>query len=166
MAATYEKIQSTTLGSATSSITFSSIPSTYTDLRLVLTATVSSAGQAMRIRLNGDTGVNYSFSGIAGDGGGASAYGTDYGFINCDALTSGNSTTIPSLYTLDFFSYAGSTKKTNLMTYSGDRNGSGFTAGHVNFWNNSAAINTILIYVAVGNLNVGTSATLYGIKAA
>jgi hypothetical protein len=163
MPATYEKIASTTLGSATSSITFSSITSAYTDLRLVLTATVSSAGQAMRIRLNGDTGTNYSFTGIAGDGGGASAYGTSYSFINCDALTSGNSTTIPSLYAFDFFSYAGSTKKTNLMSYSGDRNGSGFVVQQVNLWNSTAAINEILIYVGVGNLNVGTTATLYGI---
>jgi hypothetical protein len=163
MAATYEKIQSTTLGTAASSITFSSIPATYTDLRLVLTATVSSAGQAMRIRLNGDTGTNYSFTYIVGDGGGAGSYKDSYSFMHLDAATSGASTTIPTLYTLDFFSYAGSTKKTNLMTNNGDRNGSGFVVQQVNLWNNTAAINEILIYVGVGNLNVGTTATLYGI---
>ena len=38
MPATYEPIATTTLGSAATNITFSSIPATYTDLRLVLVA--------------------------------------------------------------------------------------------------------------------------------
>jgi hypothetical protein len=167
MATTYEKIATTTLGSAASSITFSSIAATYTDLRLVIVPTVSSAAQALRIRLNGDTATNYSETYLASDGAGASSYlSTSTTFMNLDAGTSGNSTTIPTLYTLDFFSYAGSTYKTALVTNSGDRNGSGFVVRQVDLWRSTSAITTILAYVATGNLSIGTIATLYGIKAA
>lgn len=164
MPATYEKIQSTTLGSAAANIDFTSIGSSYTDLRLIITSTVSSAGQALRIRFNSDTGTNYSYTYLVGDGGGAgSARTTSSSFINLDSATSGNSTTIPTLYTFDIFSYAGSTFKTALLTNSGDRNGSGFIANQVNLWRSTSAITAISIYVATGNLNTGTTATLYGI---
>ena len=167
MAATYEPIATTTLGSAQSSITFSSIASSWTDLRLVVIPTVSSAAQALRIRLNSDTATNYSETYLAGDGAGASTYcSTNTTFMNLDAGTSGNSTTIPTLYTVDLFSYAGSTYKTALVTNNGDRNGSGFVANQVDLWRSTSAVTTILVYVATGNLNTGTTATLYGIKAA
>jgi len=164
MPATYEKIASTTLGSATPTIDFTSIGSSYTDLRLIITSTVSSAGQALRIRFNSDTGTNYSHTYLVGDGGGAgSARTANSSFINLDSATSGNSTTIPTLYTFDIFSYAGSTFKTALLTNSGDRNGTGFIANQVNLWRSTSAITSISVYVATGNLNTGTTATLYGI---
>jgi hypothetical protein len=158
-------IATTTLGSAATTIEFASISSSYTDLRLVLTATVSSAGQAIRVRFNSDSSTgSYSHTYLVGDGGGAGSYlGTSLNQMNLDAATSGASTTIPTLYTLDIFSYAGSTYKTALLNNSGDRNGSGFVASQVNLWRNTAAIDNIKILVPTGTLNTGTTATLYGI---
>jgi hypothetical protein len=162
MPATYEPIATTTLGTAAASITFSSIAATYTDLRLVFVGAVSSATGA-KIRLNSDTGSNYSTTAIYGTGsaagserGAASFYNASYG----DVL----STTVPSLVTADLFSYAGSTNKTALTEQSSDYNGTGAVTRAVSLWRNTAAITSVQIYVSTGTFNIGTTATLYGIK--
>ena len=62
MASTYEPIATTTLGSAASSITFSSIPATYTDLRLVLVHTPSASTGNAQMQFNSDTATNYSYT--------------------------------------------------------------------------------------------------------
>ena len=61
MPATYEPIATTTLSSAASTITFSSIGSGYTDLRVIFSGLgTTGAGQYANMRLNSDTGTNYS----------------------------------------------------------------------------------------------------------
>ena len=68
--ATYSLIESQTLGSAAANVTFSSIPTTFTDLILVIsTATTSIADQDMQVG-NGsvDTGANYSRTWLQGNG--------------------------------------------------------------------------------------------------
>jgi hypothetical protein len=64
MAPTYELIASNTLSSAAASVTFSSIPATYTDLLLKISARSSDSGGAFgrtcTIRVNSDSGSNYS----------------------------------------------------------------------------------------------------------
>ena len=74
MPATYEPIQTTTLGSAAASYTFSSIPSTYTDLKLVITGTSVGAYADIDLRFNSDTATNYSWTALAGNGTAASSY--------------------------------------------------------------------------------------------
>ena len=161
MATTYEKIQSTTLGSPTSSITFSSITSAYTDLRLVLVAK-DTTGDYPYLRLNSDSGSNYSLTRLQGDGASATSSrqtNQTEAFLINGSLT----TTIPVLIELDFFSYAGSTFKTFLNSYSGDYNGSGYAIRMVHLWRSTSAINNINIFVSSGNFATGTTATLYGI---
>jgi hypothetical protein len=159
--ATYEPLATTTF-SASSSITFNSISSSYTDLRIVLTV-LGSTANFVRMRFNSDTGTNYSRTLLSGDGSTATSTRTtndDYIRVYSAAL----STTIPSLYTHDIFSYAGSKNKTLLSSVAGDFNGSGEVTRTVNLWRSTSAINTILIYASSGTIT-GT-ATLYGIKAA
>lgn len=165
MAATYEPIATTTLSSAASSITFSSIPSTYTDLRIVLVATAS-AGYP-KLQFNSDTATNYSETYLRGDGTSAtSSRQSNVAQLYLDGLGSGISSTIPMLYTVDIFSYAGSTYKTALWVKSGDTNGGGETMSNVGLWRSTAAITTVTITESSGTLNAGTTATIYGIKAA
>jgi len=64
----------------------------------------------------------------------------------------------------DIFSYAGSTFKTGLMETSADLNGSGQVIRSVGLWQNTAAITSIKLEVQTHNWNIGTIATLYGIK--
>ena len=165
MTVTYDSIATTTLGSAASTITFSSIPGTFTDLRLVLNGrTLNTTGTYVSFRINGDTGTNYSYTKVYGNGDSAtSSRGTSTAtlWIN-DADASGAN---PYLIEVDIFSYAGSTNKTLLTTASMDRNGGGIVDKTVGLWRNTAAITSVTFVNSAGNaFQSGTTATLYGIK--
>jgi hypothetical protein len=167
MPATYEPIATTTLGSTAATITFSSIPATYTDLRLVFTG-ASTSTTASRFKLNNDASTIYSYTVLAGDGssvvsqrGTSTAYGRLSGpYVNPAAAT-------VYLATLDIFSYAGSTYKTILGTSSMDKNGSGSAERTVQLYQSASAINRIDLFFGFSDtFTVGTTVTLYGIKAA
>lgn len=162
MPATYEPIATTTLASAANSITFSSITSAYTDLRLVLVATAATADFA-RLQINADTATNYSITNLYGEG--ASAVSNRQSTQAFNSITPNDqiSTTIPTMITADFFSYAGSTNKTILYTNSSDRNGSGSVSRSVGLYRSTSAISSIKVYLATNNFAIGTTATLYGI---
>lgn len=157
-------IATTTLSSAASSITFSSIPSTYTDLRVVIVGQGSSGFDPV-IQYNSDTATNYSCTELVGNGTAASS----------DRQTSSNFIYFPisngmaqspkwNLITYDIFSYAGSTYKTCLATFNNDLNGSGSVNTMVGLWRSTSAINTFVIKSnPSGNFSIGTTATLYGI---
>jgi hypothetical protein len=161
MATTYEKIATTTLGTAGTTITFSTIPATYTDLKVVWVGTTSSAAD-ITVRLNSDTGSNYSQTYLDGTGtsaisGSLTSQTEIYLFPN-----GGTSTTIPSYYGFDLFSYAGSTYKTMLTEGNGDKNGSGSVDRSAALWRSTSAVTTITL-TSNFNMSVGTTATLYGI---
>jgi len=161
MASTYDKIATTTLSSTSATITFSSIAASWTDLRLVLTGTVTSAASP-RITFNSDSTTNYSDTGLAGDGTSATSDQlTNRSFITI--YNNGMSATIPEFYTLDIFSYAGSTYKTALGSASEDRNGSGSVKRTVSLWRSTSAITSITITTSTSTFASGTTATLYGI---
>lgn len=161
--ATYEPIATQTLASAATSITFSSIAASWTDLRLVFVGTGVASGNLLA-RVNGDSATNYSQTYLQGYGSGTnSGSGTSLTSFIITLAGSGLSTTIPQLYTIDFFSYAGSTNKTILTTSSEDQNGSGTVVRTVQLWRSTAAITSIVLSNSGGNLAIGTTATLYGI---
>lgn len=162
MPATYEPIATTTLSSAASTITFSSIPNTYTDLRIVFSGF---NGSDLKLRFNSDAGANYSQTVLAGSGSAASSYRNTSIFLNSSGTTGTSSQ--PVLYTADIFSYAGSTNKTVLSDEQFDKNGSGYITKNVGLWRNTSAITTIEIVASTAStIYTGTTATLYGIKAA
>ena len=163
MALTYDSIATTTLGSAASSITFSSISSAYTDLRLVITATTAASGNDIGLRFNGDTANNYSWTAMYGDGGSAGTFRlNNFSNYRITAFSLYTDTTIPIFVSTDIFSYNGSTNKTAISTASGDLNGSGVVARSVGMWRNTAAITSATIFTG-STFNIGTTATLYGI---
>lgn len=167
MAFTYEPIATTTLGSA-GTITFSSIPSTYTDLRLILIGTSITAGDNVRIILNSDTGTTYSYTYMYGNGTSVASagFGTQFNMY----LNSNNanlSDTIPTTYFVDFFSYADTSNyKTFLSNANMSLNTSGSVCQTVGLWRSTSAITSIQITNGAASYNAGTTATIYGIKAA
>jgi hypothetical protein len=167
MATTYEKIASITLGSAATNLDFSSIPSTYTDLRLVIVPIANGASDYnLFVQLNNNGAVEYSKTRLSGDGASAGS-GRATGSNKWNLIYATGFKSTPSLWTLDIFSYAGSTYKTALSTGSDNYNGSGDVNLAVNLWRNTAAIAQITISGDIAsNFNTGTTATLYGIKAA
>lgn len=162
MPATYEPIATTTLGTAASTITFSSIPATYTDLRVVLAGTAS-ASVSPEMRFNSDTGSNYSLTTLQGNGASASSSSASNQTRIYLGYDSSMSTTVPTMFTADIFSYAGSTNKTALATGTADKNGSGNVERIVGLWRNTSAITTVAVLVTSQTFSVGTTATLYGI---
>lgn len=155
-------IATQTLSSTASTITFSSIPGTYTDLRLVILG-ISGTSTNIALRFNSDTGSNYSRTRIIGDGSAATST-IAINDTEIDLNRENLSTTLPSLYTVDIFSYAGSFNKTLLASVNEDRNGSGSVVRTTGLWRNTSAITSILVTTLSGDtFGIGTTATLYGI---
>ena len=74
MALTYDPIATTTIsGSSTNTYTFSSIPSTYTDLVLAFANFQGTTNYSFALRFNGDSGSNYSYTVLEGNGTSASS---------------------------------------------------------------------------------------------
>ena len=157
MAATYEPIATLTFNGTTSTGTFTSIPATYTDLRLVFNG-VSSA-QALCIQFNSDTGTNYSLTALRGDGSSATSFrNTTIDRLIVCSLTGTN----PNMFTSNIFSYTGSTYKSLLSVSAEDNNGSGNIRNSVGLWRNTSAITSLRLFGFSGN-NITGTATLYGI---
>lgn len=166
MAKTYEPIATSTLGSAAVSITFSSIPNTYTDLKIIVSnAKVTATGFSGYLRFNSDSGTNYSFTLLGGNGTSASTSASaTRNTLPIMGWITNLSTTTPSMAIIEVFSYAGSTNKTVLTKAVYDLNGSGATENYVGLWSNTSAINNITVNQSGGTgWAAGTTATLYGI---
>ena len=163
MPATYEPIATTT-ASSTSGVTFSSIPNTYTDLRLSIIVNAGTVGKNIALRLNGDTNTLYSHTELLGTGSAASSSRTtNFSFIYFNY--NGGTPNFPSFYTADIFSYAGSTNKTVLLEANEDNNSSGAVIRNVGLYRSTSAITSVTVLPTSGTVS-SITATLYGIKSA
>ena len=161
MPVTYEVIATNTFSSASSGITFSSIPATYTDLRLVFAG--RSNGYAA-IRFNGSSS-GYCHSGIYGDTGNN---GISQSYAIAGLTTFGLGTGEPVLATFDIMGYTTSNHKVCITKLSADFNSAQKMAFRgITAWRNTSAITSLVFSSGDGasNLLLGT-VTLYGIKAA
>ena len=165
MPVTYDKIATTTLGSAAASIDFTSISSAYTDLVVIVEGISSSAVNGICMRYNGDTANNYSLTQLGGNGSSASsARRTSQSLININYTGYWtNSTRGNIIISIQNYSNA-TTYKTCLSR--GNTPATGVDA-IVGLWRSTAAINQVTITTdGSGNIGAGTSVTIYGIKAA
>lgn len=162
MAVTYEKILSTTISSSTSSVTLSSIPSTYTDLVLVTNGKMVSGENSLGIRLNGDTGSNYSANALYGDGTTGNALRFNNG-VEIYSGRMGSATNSTSIFYL--FNYSNTTTNKSILSRGASSGIIMVTAG---MWQSTAAINSIYVrgFGAFSDFASGCTFTLYGIKAA
>ena len=167
MAVTYEPIATTTLTGNQADVTFSSITGTYTDLVLVVSASFTSSSD-IRYRANGDSGSNYSFNTLHGDG-------TSSGAIRGNNNTSGlldyygaiGTTNGTSTQIITFFNYSNTTTyKTSISR--ANNAGVGVDA-IVNLYRSNTAITSLVFARGSafgGTWQTGSTFTLYGIKAA
>lgn len=170
MPSTYTPINSTTLTTDTSSVTFSSIPATYTDLIAVIQTRVASATiDYFSVRYNGDTGTNYSFTYMANTG---SARFTNLSqqIIGWATSNSENSTSFAPII-LQILDYSNTTTYKTSLSRSGASDMARVDA-QVNLWRSTNAINSIVFATwgagtfGANNMRAGTTISLYGIKAA
>jgi hypothetical protein len=163
MPATYEPIETKTLVSSAASVTFSSISGAYTDL-LLITSNGSTTATNTYVRLNGDSGSNYSFTQLTGTGSSPiSGRSSNQTAIRVDNYASA-ATSITNAYIFQLQNYSNTTTYKTVLTRTNEA-ATGVDAT-VGLWRNTAAITSILYYPGVGNWITGSTFTLYGIKAA
>jgi hypothetical protein len=167
MATTYEKIATTTLGSAAASITLSSIPATYTDLRVVLVARTNNTGtprEDLYITFNSDSSSLYSTTILAGQDASAFSFRqSNQTRINAYTGIPGTSGQL-SLNTIDVFSYAGSTFKTCLVSVNNDQNTvGGEVNAQVGLYRSTSAITSITFTPQTNSIDTGSTLSIYGI---
>jgi hypothetical protein len=166
MTITYEAIASQTLGSAVSSVTFSSIPSTYTDLVLVSQLTGSAANNQINIQVgNGsiDTGSNYSYTQMYGTGSAAASAGSTSQTSILLGYTDTTTTSIDSNLIASIQNYSNTT--TNKTILSRGNSPARAVAAIVGLWRSTSAINIITVSTGSSTFAVGSTFSLYGIKA-
>ena len=163
MAITYEPIATTTLGSATNTVTFNPISGSYTDLILIANATLDTGSTDMCLQFNSDTTTNYSSTHLSTNG--------------STGLSNQNSNNIA--ITMEYYGYMETTIGTyiaNIMNYSnattyktvitrGNTTSNGVDAG-IGLWRSTSAITSLKVFPYTHNFTAGSTFTLYGIKAA
>jgi hypothetical protein len=167
----YDSIASTTVGSGgTASVTFSSIPSTYTHLQVRILGKSGYTGGTgpdnFDIRFNSDsTQTNYYRHMLYGTGSAVNAGSGNDNVVIATISTSGDNADTYGGVVIDVLDYANVNKyKTTRYLGGVDMNN---TSGHISFgsvlWKNTSAISTL--YVAPGNAWAqDTHVALYGIK--
>ena len=163
----FESIQTVTVGSGGSaSVTFSSIPATYTHLQIRSITASSNPSASMTMNFNSDnTSANYRNHLLFGDGSTVTS-NTD-GNAAYIGLQGSGMTTGPGVQILDILDYANTNKYTTSRFASGyDANGSGYVFYGSLLWMNTAAINQIVISRNTSGFFQYSSFALYGIKGA
>jgi hypothetical protein len=162
MPVTYDNIATQTLVSTASSVVFSSIPSTYTDLVIVIDATTPSDVASILMSFNSDTGTNYSNINLSGNGSASSSAATaNANSINVGVVNSGTQrgTTIISV-----MSYSNTTffktilSRSNIVSFA--------VRAIAGLYRSTSAINAITFTNSSGTFSANSTFTLYGIKAA
>jgi hypothetical protein len=162
--ATYALIESRTLTSTATSVTFSSIPGTYTDLILVTSAKNNTGAQyRLQLRFNGDTTTNYSVTKLTGNGSTATssrAANATYAAILIGTI---GSTNFDNAIT-HIMDYANTTTYKTVLSRGNE------AAAEVNaeagLWRSTVAITSLALDLETGiDFSIGSNFKLYGIQA-
>jgi hypothetical protein len=163
---TYEAIATVTGSNSSPEVSFTSIPSTYTDLILVSNVNPSNSASAMGIYFNGSTATNYSVTFLKGDGSAAAS----------SRLTSqvtypvfGTATLLPTTPSNVITSFMNYSNTTTFKTAISRMNYSNVAVGtSVGLWRVTDAINQITISTLNGSYfwTTASTFTLYGIASA
>jgi hypothetical protein len=169
MPETYEPIASFTFTGSEVTATFSSIPQTYTDLRVVMTGTAASGGNSL-FRVNGSS---TGYSGVKLLGSNATVASSTQassgsGFITTSGSAQGWDNITTNSYVMELFNYT-NTDRYKTVLHSGFE-GAASSGMYVLLWSGSWENANAVTSVTAGNLSAtmdaGSVATLYGIKAA
>jgi len=172
----FESIATVTVGSGGSStITFSSIPSTYAHLQVRIMARNTATGgttQNLNMTINNDSGANYSFHQFQGGGSSAGSYGEGLGRTNCVQVvhipTSAAASGIFGVGIIDILDYTNTNKLRTIRSLRGQdqNNTDGTIALHSYLYNSTTAISRLDFTGAGGDIVQYSSFALYGIKGA
>jgi len=168
----FESISTTTLTTATASVTFSSIPATYTHLQIRYLAKTSRAAvnDYAKLEINTDTTTsNYRSHTLSGDG--DSVYAEAHAnAIEIGGFPGNTNADMFGVGVLDFLDYANTNKYKTIRTLDGfNQNsasaGTGYVALQSGLWMSSSAITSIKFTSGTSsNFVANSSFALYGIK--
>lgn len=171
-ASSFESIASAVGNGSSSSITFSSIPSTYKHLQIRgitrTSDTSSNTPRYIQIQFNSDTGSNYAWHGLNSGGASGTAeaalsYPTTYGYQK--GLSQSTSTSKMGPFIIDIQDYSSTTRNKTVRTFSGvDFSGSGQVCLYSSLWMSTSAISSITLTSNTGAFATNTTFALYGIK--
>ncbi len=161
------KLQTVTVGSGgAASIDFTSIPQTYTDLKIVfsLRSTNAVVNQQATVKFNtSSTGFTSRYMyGNAPGGNVPSATNAYYGGNISGASATANVFSNIELYIPNYTS--SNNKSFSVDSVQEDNSTSGFPFLVAGLWSNTDAINAVSILGTTGNLAQYSTATLYGVK--
>lgn len=165
----YDALSTVTVGTAVSSITFSGIPATYKHLqiRAIAKDSQASGSHSLRMQFNSDTGSNYTYHALTGDGSSASAGAlTSQTNLFPGYVMGTTGTNVFAVSIHDILDYTNVSKNKVIRTLSGvDNNGSGNIGLFSGLWINTNAINSITILPAASTtFSQYSSFTLFGVK--
>jgi len=161
MPVTYRPIATQTLGSTASTVTFSSIPSTYTDLILISSPISTSNGNQFTMRINSDSGSNYSATYLTGNGTSAASYRRTSATSIIPDYLGAIDTTVKTVYQINFMNYSNTTTNKTILI----RSSTGYAVeAVVALWRSTSAITSFSL--SMPDFATGSTFTLYGIKAA
>ena len=155
---TYTPIASVNVNGFTT-VTFNNISSNFTDLIVVGSGLTRGTANSVFVRFNGDSGSNYSYTQLVGNGSTASssrASNQTGGMVG--AGTSGLSST-PTMFICQVQNYGNSTTNKTYLSRDTDSNGS--TEAFVGLWRSTAAITSVTVYT--GGDFTGGQINLYGV---
>jgi hypothetical protein len=168
---TYVKIASVTVGSGgAANIDFTSIPSTYTDLKLVHSTRMSGANpyEVIALEFNNDTTTaNYNFMYLYANG---NATSSGSGNIKFGGYGNAASATASTFGNTEIYvpNYLGSNQKSystdTVVENNSTTNGQWILAIHAGKWSNTSAITSVKLIPGSGTFVQYSTATLYGIK--
>jgi len=158
MTVTYEAISSTTLVSAQASVTINTIPITYTDLVLVC-GLIPTAGCTGYFQLNGSSSSIYSNTVMVGYGSGTPSSFRDSNQVQ--GIIGDMTGTTTSILNLQNYSNT-TTNKTVLTRSSSTGNG---VQANVALFRSTSAITSITLIANSTTWAIGSTFSLYGIKA-
>ena len=159
---TYTPIATTTTSGTPTTVSFTSISGSYTDLILVSSAS-GSTNAVIQAQFNSDTSTNYSFTYLFGDGSSASSgRASSVNYVRAGRTPSSSSSYAANI--LQIQNYSNSTTYKTVIERENDSAASAFAS--VGLWRNTAAITSILLTISGGNFTAGSTFTLYGIASA
>ena len=173
-----DPLQVITVGpSGASSITFTNIPSTYAHLQircLTRSAETSSSRDSFYMQVNSDTGSNYAWHYLSGDGATATVGSTvnTTQFVVGEQSGNGYTSGIFSSFIIDILDYYDTNKFKTIRGMGGfDTNNTGTEKGAIalrsGLWRSTSAISSIVLFAGGGRNTLQHSQfALYGIKAA
>lgn len=165
----FELISTQVLTGSASSVTFSSIPATYKHLQIRAVVLGTGGNLAMfRMRFNSDTGSNYAWHRLRGDGSSvSSAAGTSQSYIEPLQRIAGNTSNSTSYSgaVIDILDYAVTTKNKTTCTLGGHALDTNFIMLNSGLWMNTSAITALELYLdGTNNFVSGSRFSLYGIR--